>query len=117
MLHGRVPLFALALTLAATGCVPPCGQVCRKVLFTCDLNSERVAFDECEASCTQQLELYRQWRDDELLDLFDDHRRCIAHSSCDEIAAGQCYDGYEALFVFDPSKELADPDPGTSPTE
>lgn len=93
------------LVLFGAGCAPPCGNLCRKVL-DCGIDSERVAFDDCLASCTTQLELYRKWRDRELLDLFEDHRRCISRSSCEEIAAGECYEGYEALFVFDPDKEL-----------
>jgi hypothetical protein len=104
----RVLSATLLFGVVAAGCAPPCGQLCRKVLYTCDLDSERVAFDDCENSCSQQVELYRQWQDEELIELFEDHRRCISRSSCDEIAAGECYDGYEALFVFDPDKKPPD---------
>jgi hypothetical protein len=102
-------LVALASVMAA--CTPPCGQLCRKVLYTCELDSERVALDDCENSCSQQLDLYRRWQDEELIELFEQHRRCIARSSCEEIAAGECYEGYERLFVFDPDK----PDKGLPP--
>lgn len=105
----RVRLLLMACALPLSACPPPCGQVCRKVLFDCELDSERVAFEECEASCERQDALYQQWEDETLQDLFDDHRRCIARSSCDELAEGACYEGYEALFVFDPDKQPLPP--------
>lgn len=98
-------LVLLLLPLAA--CPPPCGSVCRKVLDDCGLDSERVAQGECEDACVAQETLYARWDDEEKRDLFDDHKRCLMRSSCDEIADGVCYDGYEDLFVFDPDKELA----------
>jgi hypothetical protein len=97
--------FFLIGVLGLGGCAPPCGQVCRKVL-RCDLDSERVAQAECELSCNQQGDLYARWQDEELLQLYEDHRRCIVRSSCEELAAGTCYEGYEELFVFDPDKVL-----------
>src|SRR5687768_6458568 len=107
------PLMAAPLVTALlAGCSPPCGQVCRKILNQCELDSQRVAFDECEASCEAQETLYLEWDNEHLQDLFDDHKRCIARSSCEEIADGVCYEGYEELFVFDPDKELSE-DPGT----
>ena len=109
----RIVVPLLALGLAA--CAPPCKQVCRKVLFDCgDLDSERVSLEECEESCNRQEALYEQWEDEEKADLFDDHKRCIASSSCDEIAVGECYEGFEELFVFDPDKDLSElTTPGT----
>jgi hypothetical protein len=103
----RVLLVAVLLPL--TACPPPCGQVCRKVLFDCELDTERVALDECELSCETQGALYQVWEDEHLQDLFDDHRRCVGRSSCDELARGVCYEGYEELFVFDPDKDLPEP--------
>lgn len=100
----RVHLSVLSLLLLCA-CPPPCKQVCRKVLFDCDLNTERVALAECTDSCTRQETMYRQWEDQELIDLELDHRRCIAQSSCEEIAAGACYEGFEELFPFDPDKD------------
>jgi hypothetical protein len=100
----RLLLVPVLLSLAA--CPPPCGQVCRKVLFDCELDTERVALEECEASCETQGQLYQLWEDEELQDLFDDQRRCVGRSSCEELAEGACYEGFEALYVFDPDKEL-----------
>lgn len=89
---------ALLLTLLS-GCAPPCGQVCRKVL-DCGLDSERVSQNECELACTQEEQLYDSWDNPEIEAAYNDHLRCIVSSSCDEIAAGQCYEGVEELFVF-----------------
>jgi hypothetical protein len=93
-------LFVVALL--AEACGPPCRSVCHKVLFECgNLDSQRVALDECELSCQQQEVLYDFWEDEEKADLFDEHKRCIRSSSCEEIAAGACYqDGMEDIFVF-----------------
>lgn len=100
-----LPLALLLSVVPLYGCTPPCGNVCRKVL-DCGLDSERVSQQECETSCTQQSALYASWSDDALQDLYADHRRCLMRSSCEEIASGACYDGYEALFVFDADKQL-----------
>jgi hypothetical protein len=100
--------------LLLVACAPPCERTCRKVLFDCRLNSERVALDECVDSCARQEELYVAWENDELLQLERDHRRCLADSTCEQIAAGECFEGYEELFPFDPDKEL--PEPPTSST-
>lgn len=102
-----VLLVLVAVPIAA--CAPPCGQVCRKLLFDCELDTERVAFEECELSCQQQELLYSQWENRDLAELFDDQKRCVTHSSCEEIADGVCYEGYEDLYVFDPDKELPEP--------
>lgn len=113
----RTILLALVI-LPIAACAPPCKQICRKVLFDCSLDSERVALQECEDSCTLQENLYNQWENRELAELFDDHKRCIGRASCEELAEGVCYEGYEELFVFDPEKELPDPtaaDTGTTP--
>ena len=86
------------------------------MLFECgDLDSERVSFLECEDSCLRQDALYQQWEDERKQELFNDHKRCINRSSCEEIAQGECYYGFEDLFVFDPDKdlsELSSPTPG-----
>ncbi len=100
------------LLLAA--CAPPCERVCRKVLFECELSSERVALEECIDACARQEDQYVAWQNDELVALARDHRQCLAETSCDEIAAGACYEGYEALFAFDADKEL--PTSDGSPT-
>lgn len=94
--HGYGPA-ALLLLLLHAGCAPPCGQVCRKVL-DCELDSERVSFEECEAACRQQQALYLEWENRELQAAFDDHRSCVAQSSCEELADGTCFN--EDLWAF-----------------
>jgi hypothetical protein len=100
----RTGLAVLAVFAAA--CAPPCERVCRKVLFDCELSSERVALDECIDSCSRQEDLYIAWNNDELQTLHREHRRCVVAASCEELADGACYEGYEELFPFDPDKEL-----------
>jgi hypothetical protein len=90
---------AAVLLLGSVSCTPPCGQLCRKVL-DCDLNTERVAQAECELACGQQEALYAAWGDQELQQLYADHRRCVVGSTCEELQEGSCYEGYEPLFVF-----------------
>ena len=99
-------LFLIALIPAATACVPPCQQLCRKVLFDCDLDTERIALEECQQSCERQELLYLQWDDGLKFKQYNDHRRCIIRSTCEEIEAGECYDGFEELFLFDLDKVL-----------
>jgi hypothetical protein len=105
----RRPLLLLVALAPLAACPPPCKQVCRKVLFDCELDTERVALEECQDACETQQQLYDVWDDERLQDLFDDHRRCIGRSSCEEIADGACYDGFEDLYVFAPGKELPPP--------
>lgn len=94
-------LVVLAAVAAwAAGCAPTCGATCRKLLFDCDLDTQRVALEECEQSCALQDALYQDWENDELRERLRDHRRCIGRATCEEIADGECYD--ERLFVIDP---------------
>ena len=98
----RAWLFAaVALASFATGCEPTCAQSCRKVI-ACDLESQRVVQDECEASCVFQERQYEDWEDEVKQDAFSDHKRCLARESCDDIAEGVCYD--EQIFLFDVSE-------------
>lgn len=84
--------------VTAAGCTPNCESSCKKVL-DCGLDSQRFSLIECEQACIVQQTVYEQWENDELVDAFKDHRRCLSDASCDEIAAGECYD--ERLFTFD----------------
>lgn len=96
----------LPLLLSASACAPPCEAVCKKVLFDCQLDTERLALQACEQSCERQETLYRQWEDDEKLELYLEHRRCLVRSTCEQISEGSCYDGFEELFLFDLDKVL-----------
>ncbi|MBX2797643.1 MAG: hypothetical protein KTR31_08245 [Myxococcales bacterium] len=108
----RVLLVFIPLFVA---CTPTCERLCRKTLFDCgDLDTERVALDECVTNCDRQEVLYRQWDNRDLLALFREHRRCVGGASCEDLAAGVCYEGFEELYVFDPDKTL--PEQPTSST-
>ena len=99
----RSLLAVIVIGLGLSGCAPPCRTTCSKTL-RCGIDSERIAQEECELSCNRELSLYQSWEDQTKLIAFRKHRRCIFNSSCEEIAAGECYD--EELFEFD--------EPGTS---
>lgn len=86
-----------ALIVLIGACAPPCGQTCRKVL-DCGLDSERVSFEECQLACEQQEALYASWENRELQAAFDDERRCIGQSSCEELADGACFN--DELWAF-----------------
>ncbi len=91
--------FALPLViLLSASCAPPCSQVCRKILDCGNLDSERVAFEECELACEVQQTLYRQWEDEVKEQAFNEHKRCLRSESCEDIEAGVCYD--EEIFIF-----------------
>ena len=80
-----------ALAVALTGCAPDCDRSCRK-LIGCGLDSPRTAYDECVQSCESEQGLLESWEDDAKLAAFAEERRCIASSTCEEIADGVCYD-------------------------
>jgi hypothetical protein len=90
---------ALALAPLLGGCPPQCDHTCRKLL-DCgeEVDAQRVAQALCEDECKREDALYESWEDDEKQAAFDDEKRCIVHSSCDELASGACYD--PGLFPF-----------------
>jgi hypothetical protein len=98
---------AFALTLSLAGCTPSCETVCDKLL-TCDLETDGLYETVCVDSCERQEALYTQWDDEDKLDAYDDHLRCLVRSDCDEIDEGVCYDP----LVFVTGSELDD---ATSP--
>lgn len=86
-------LLGLGLALGLGGCklvTPPCEASCRKVV-RCDLY-EGLTLQECTLSCQRQEALYEDWEDEAKLDALHEHRRCLALSSCEEIAEDVCYD-------------------------
>jgi len=93
---GAAVLLAAAI---GTGCAPTCKEACNKAL-SCELDSPRTSLDACVEDCERQRSLYRDWwEDEEKLERFEEHRRCVMQSNCDEIAEGVCYD--EELFIFE----------------
>jgi len=87
----------LGIVLGAAACEPTCRQTCRK-LTSCDLESDRVTLDECEAACVFQEREYEDTERDTLRDRLGDHKSCIYRESCDDISAGVCYDEQLAPF-------------------
>lgn len=81
------------------GCPPTCQSLCNK-LDRCDLEPT-LSRSECQTSCERELEVRRDDDEDrELLQAFNRHRICLGNNSCDEIAAGACFD--EELFPIAP---------------
>lgn len=66
--------------------------MCTDLVACGNLSTSRMTQAECEASCNAQDELYNIWTDQEKRDAFDEEMRCLGASTCDEIAAGACYD-------------------------
>lgn len=101
MVTVRLLNLTLAVTLMvslSSGCQTSCTTACEKAL-SCDLDSPRVSFDACYDDCERERTLYSDWwENDEMSDNFDDHRNCIADSTCEELRDGVCYD--DALFIF-----------------
>ncbi len=93
----RALVLLVAVSAGLMGCAPTCQQVCRK-LDRCELNGD-VQLRECAAACEQEISDFRDTDDKEGKATFNDQRRCLRSSSCDEIASGACYD--EALFPFE----------------
>jgi hypothetical protein len=90
----RLSSLVCTVALALAGCRPTCTAACTKVR-SCDLTAE-LTQQECEAQCgAQQAEVDS---DAEADALWGEHLSCIASASCDEIAAGACYDA--ELFAF-----------------
>lgn len=92
----RLLLFSAALL--AAGCAPTCAEVCNK-LDRCGFD-ETVQVVECRTTCERQLSFAQELEDDNAaVKAFNDHRRCIGNSSCDELEAGVCV--VDDLFAID----------------
>lgn len=86
-------LLGLALGTALAGCEPTCKNTCQKLLDCEDVETPRVAEDDCEYSCSTQQEIYENtWQDQQKRDAFADAKQCVIDSDCADIANGDCYD-------------------------
>ena len=81
-----------------TGCEPSCEQTCEALLACEEVSSDRVAEDDCTASCLVQQRLYDDWEDVQLQESFRDYKFCVAEESCEAIAEGACYN--EDLYAW-----------------
>jgi len=88
----------LAASVLFAGCDPGCESTCRKVLSCEELTSSRIALGECTEECVRQGELYQDWQDQEKIDAFQAHKRCLGSSTCEEISVGVCHD--DEIFIF-----------------
>lgn len=94
--------------LALQACAPQCDTVCNKIEKCApEIGAERIIPGQCEESCKRENQLYDAWQDDSKIDAFEEQRRCVMQSSCDELADGACYDDSSGLYVY------GDPPPGT----
>ncbi len=100
---------AITALLAVASCDPGCKRTCRKLLDCGNLDTDRLALNACEIDCEQQGLLFEAWEDDDKRELLVDHKRCLVQSTCEEIADGVCYDGYEEIFAFDASPTSSEP--------
>ena len=91
-------LLLSATSFALAGCEPTCKDTCRKLLECDEVDTPRVALEDCTASCTVQSELYEDWQDTQLRESFADLKQCVIDNECDTIADGVCYD--EELFIW-----------------
>lgn len=88
-----------AVALTSAGCTPTCARVCTRLVDDCgDLGTERMTAYECEESCTEQQKLYDRWADTQKQDALDEELSCLIDATCDDIAAGTCYN--EELWAY-----------------
>lgn len=81
----------MSLILLLWACTPTCEEACNNLVACDNPGTEFLAADECLESCQSQRDLYQHWEDQGLQDAFDDALSCYTDSSCDQIAAGACY--------------------------
>lgn len=72
-------------------CTPTCEEACKAIVACGNEGTELLSADACEEQCNNQRDLYDTWDDKALQDAFDDSLSCYKNSSCDELAAGACY--------------------------
>lgn len=82
----------LGAALVLGGCHATCKQACKKLLDCDEVESSRVNLEECRASCSREEELYESWENTALEEALRDELDCITSSTCEELAAGACYD-------------------------
>ena len=100
----RVRAALAAATLLLAGCPATCDTMCNK-LDRCGFNN-RISELDCREQCGVQLEVLGDkdtddgdpQTDEADRDAFRRHRVCVSTHSCDELAAGACYD--ESVFPF-----------------
>ena len=93
------PLLGLsAIVFSAAGCKATCADVCDQIVDCDGLPTARMSSAECEESCKSQSDQYDGWADGQKQDALQDELDCLSDSTCDDIAAGVCYN--EAIWNF-----------------
>lgn len=82
----------VGIVLAVAGCQPTCRSVCHKLVNCDEVETPRLAEDECVSQCEVQQKLYDDWQDTELRSSFADLKSCIKDEDCSAIDDGACYD-------------------------
>ena len=82
----------------ASGCTPTCNQVCDRLTAREQIEPDNLYSPLCEESCLTQDTLYRDWEDTQLQQAFDEQRRCVMDSTCEQLADGACYDPQLSSF-------------------
>lgn len=89
---------ALLIIASLSGCTPTCQDVCTKLVACDGLPTERMTEGECEEQCSLQQDRYNTWDDVAKREAFDDELTCLYESTCEQVAAGACYD--EDVYSF-----------------
>lgn len=82
----------LVALLALAGCHATCEQACDHLMQCTEVVSDLQYPEECAETCLIQEDQYRNWDAPELEARFEAHRDCLKDSTCEDIAAGACYD-------------------------
>ena len=91
-------LAVVAATLTLGGCTPSCDEAWRR-LFNCEaLEVYGMTGDTCTEDCLYQEAVYDDWDDVELREAYKESRRCVADATCEDLAAGVCFD--ETLYPY-----------------
>lgn len=93
----RIFWFAV-LAGGLVGCRSTCQDVCDKLVECDGLPTDRMSSAECEDSCKSQAALYDDWADVQKQDALQAELDCLGDATCDEVAAGTCYD--EAIWDY-----------------
>ena len=91
-------LAVVAASLSLGGCTPSCDQTCRRLFNCAALEVYGMSGDTCTEDCLYQEAVYDDWDDVELREAYKESRRCVAAATCEDLAAGVCFD--ETLYPY-----------------
>ena len=94
----RLALLCCFFASTLVACEPSCKETCKKLLECEDVDTPRVALEQCDTTCEVQENLYESWDDLGKREKMADMKRCISDEECSDIADGACYD--EDLYIW-----------------